>query len=79
MIRKTINTLILLILFSCTKDEQKSFAYWNEMVNNKYTEIRHLTESVKCTDINEFDIVKTDFYYLVHPSIKMNSTNFRMN
>lgn len=55
---------------SCSKDE-KSYSYWSELAAKKYEEIVHLSQSVPCTNIDEFEIKPFGYsYILLHPSIK---------
>ncbi len=68
--------IIGLILFlACSKDSSKSYEYWSEQVNKKTQEISTLLESVSCTNINEFEIIKRSNYYLVHSSLKSQFEN----
>lgn len=66
--------LLLLVaaafLYSCEKEEKHPYAYWSNLVSEKYGEIHTLTQSVPCTDIEEFEIVHKSGYHLVHSSIK---------
>lgn len=62
--------LIAILFLACSKSELKPHAYWNNLVNEKQGEIISLVQSVSCSDIAEFEIVKRGGYYLVHPSIR---------
>lgn len=66
----TLPIIAFLLLLGCTKDSSKSYKYWSEQVNQKTQEITTLLESVPCTNIDEFEIVKQSNYYLVHLSLK---------
>lgn len=63
-------TVVLFLACSKTEPEPKSYTYWNDLVNEKYEDIYTLTQSIPCTDIEEFEIIKRKGYYLVHPSVK---------
>ncbi|MDR3009898.1 MAG: hypothetical protein LBV59_18325 [Sphingobacterium sp.] len=65
--------IIGFILFlACSKDNSKSYEYWNEQVNAKAKELTTLLQSVPCTNIEEFEIIQHPYYtyYLVHSSLK---------
>ncbi|MCW8312440.1 hypothetical protein K7A41_14505 [Sphingobacterium sp. InxBP1] len=63
--------LIGVILFlACSKDSSRSNEYWSQRVNEKIQEIHTVLESVPCTNINEFEIIKQSDYYIVHHSVK---------
>lgn len=65
--------IIGFILFlACSKDNSKSYEYWNEQVNAKAKELNTLLKSVPCTNIEEFEIVQHPYYtyFLVHSSLK---------
>lgn len=62
--------IVFILLLGCSKSEEKSYVYWNNLVNEKYAEIGELLRSVPCTSIDAFEIVKKGNYYLVHPSTK---------
>ncbi|HMR18015.1 MAG TPA: hypothetical protein PKA53_01835 [Sphingobacterium sp.] len=59
------------LLFSCEKEEKKSYLYWSNLVSEKHAEINTLTQSVSCTDIEEFEIVNRSGYFMVHLSIML--------
>jgi hypothetical protein len=48
----------LIIFFACSKDSSKSYEYWNEQVTAKAQEINKRLESVPCTNIVEFVVVR---------------------
>ncbi|MBD1434208.1 hypothetical protein H8B06_15345 [Sphingobacterium sp. DN00404] len=56
-----------LLLLSCKSDKEYPYEYWSRLSEEKYKEIIALTESVTCTDIEEFEIHGN---FLVHASIK---------
>jgi hypothetical protein len=58
------------VLFSCEKEEKKSYLYWSNLVSEKHAEINTLTQSVPCADIEEFELVNQSGYHLVHPSVR---------
>lgn len=69
--RNLLNLLILILFFGCSKNETKSYEYWNDLTNKKYAEINILTQSVACSNITEFEIVAIGrSYYAVHPSVR---------
>ncbi|WP_437918654.1 hypothetical protein [Sphingobacterium sp. LRF_L2] len=71
MRRNTLYYLSMVIfVLACSKSEPKSYEYYNNLVNEKYEEINTLIQSVSCTNIDEFEIVRIQRYYLVHPSIR---------
>lgn len=62
--------LLLLFLLGCSKEE-KSYEHWSKLASEKYKEIVALTQSVHCTEINDFETVQIGHnYLLLHPSIK---------
>lgn len=63
---------LVICLVSCDKDNDRSFEYWSNQVSEKYKQINELTQSVSCADIDDFELVNKNGYYLVHPSIKSN-------
>lgn len=72
--------LFMMVLFlACSKTETKpkSYEYWNNLVNEKREEIFSLVQSVPCTVIDEYEIIKKDSYFLVHPSIKAGFDNLQ--
>ncbi|WP_144062764.1 hypothetical protein [Sphingobacterium paucimobilis] len=71
MKRSTLFHLCMVILFiACSKSEPKSYEYWNNLVSEKYEEINALVQSVPCTDIEAFEIIKRNGYYPVHFSVR---------
>lgn len=63
------------LLFGCKKNEQRSYEHWSHLINEKYFELNQLLQSVPCTNINDFEIIKigsyfSSSYYLVHPNVK---------
>lgn len=68
-------SLLLVLVSSCDKSEDKSYDYWSDRVSDKYKDIELLIGSVPCTNIDEFETVSITRvawydYFLVHPSIK---------
>jgi|SRR5690606_34902862 len=66
----------LLLLLSCKSDKEYPYEYWSRLVDEKHIEIVALTESVTCTDIEEFEIIPfgsymAPQYYLRHFSIQL--------
>lgn len=63
--------ITFLLFFACSKSEPQSYEYWNKLVNEKHQAINLLVQSVPCTNIEEFEIVKVNLsYYPVHPSVR---------
>ncbi len=71
MKKHTLLQIFILALFlACSKNEPKSFEYWDDLANKKRSEITALTQSIPCSNIEEFGIVSTGGnYYPVHLSI----------
>lgn len=70
-------TMVLFLACSKNESEPKSYEYWNNLVNEKREEIFTLVQSVPCTVIDEFEIIKKNGYYLVHPSVKVDFDNLQ--
>lgn len=69
--KKILTSLIVLtLLMGCSKDEEKSYTYWSNLVEKKQIEINNLVQSVACTDVSDFEIIAKNGYHLVHPTVK---------
>lgn len=76
MKKTTFLLLTTLLLLSCKSDKEYPYEYWSQLVDEKHKEIVALTESVTCTDIEEFETIPfgadmAPQYYLRHFSIEL--------